>query len=471
MTEIYNPVIKAPEYEITITEKIRRKDGREYILSFVGPDRIPAIELEIYGEIRTCSLKWLSLMTHFEVDLYKRDFFMVNFTPCKAWTSNSLGMLMRFNRKPIVYKEGFRVIPNFTRYAVSREGIVIDTYSGKICGKKTKVVTGEVDRYLRVSVYDPNKKSMIAALLHRLVALAWVTNSHPMKYNIVNHIDGNKQNPDADNLEWVDHRGNILHAYDTRLRSQNIDCRIYDIVENKEHEFVSLRQACEFMSISPRSNNAILLHHHSSLINGRYLYKEASDTTEWNLTNLKHKKPIVDVTIIYLDGTEMKFSYIEDIVSHFNLVYDPAARDTKAQVYALSKKMGFDVIWINLAEVYPIQVYVVNTGEILDFDSIILAGRAISVNARTIGQTIRRGERSVTKGYAYRVKSDKPWDTNFNSPINTPICILGVNIKTQERIESISARGAQIKTGIDRKFIVRALKGLPINGNWSFTYS
>ena len=52
--------------------------------------------------------------------------------------------------------------------------------------------------------------------IHRLVASAFIPS--PVGKKIVNHIDGNKQNNVATNLEWTDHAGNNKHAYETGLR-------------------------------------------------------------------------------------------------------------------------------------------------------------------------------------------------------------------------------------------------------------
>ena len=46
--------------------------------------------------------------------------------------------------------------------------------------------------------------------VHRLVAEAFIEN--PKGYKYVNHIDGNKSNPKASNLEWCNQKYNALHA-------------------------------------------------------------------------------------------------------------------------------------------------------------------------------------------------------------------------------------------------------------------
>ena len=58
-----------------------------------------------------------------------------------------------------------------------------------------------------------------ANLVHRLVALHFVENANPSIRIHVNHIDGDKTNNFATNLEWCDRSENINHAMRTGLCS------------------------------------------------------------------------------------------------------------------------------------------------------------------------------------------------------------------------------------------------------------
>ncbi len=93
--------------------------------------------------------------------------------------------------------------------------------SGKTgADRKWTKITGSNNRsdkkgYLQVKIvgkYKGNKHTFI----HRLVAEAFV----PNKFNKpeVNHIDGNKMNNSASNLEWVTRHENMQHSVSTGLK-------------------------------------------------------------------------------------------------------------------------------------------------------------------------------------------------------------------------------------------------------------
>lgn len=60
--------------------------------------------------------------------------------------------------------------------------------------------------------------------VHRIVAEAFIDNHDNLPQ--VNHIDGNKLNNNADNLEWVSSSENIRHAYSTGLNNRKNHSRI-----------------------------------------------------------------------------------------------------------------------------------------------------------------------------------------------------------------------------------------------------
>ena len=119
----------------------------------------------------------------------------------------------------------------YDHYSVSRCGIVIHNV------KNTIVKSRKNDRgYLVVELWE-NTTSRKTARVHRLVAEAFIPN--PNNYPEVNHKDGVTSNPSIDNLEWITHKGNMIHAVENNLLPfQKITCQtahlICKILEEKK---------------------------------------------------------------------------------------------------------------------------------------------------------------------------------------------------------------------------------------------
>lgn len=99
-------------------------------------------------------------------------------------------------------------INSFPNYSVSNTGKIRNDLSGKI-KSPIKGTTG----YLNVDLYNGGKRTK--AKIHRLVSEAFIPN--PDNKPEVNHIDGDKHNNNAENLEWVTRSENIRHAFSTGL--------------------------------------------------------------------------------------------------------------------------------------------------------------------------------------------------------------------------------------------------------------
>ena len=71
-----------------------------------------------------------------------------------------------------------------------------------------------VKGYLQITLQKQGKKEY--KKVHRLVAEAFIENTYNKRE--VNHIDGNKSNNNATNLEWVTSSENQIHAYKMGLQ-------------------------------------------------------------------------------------------------------------------------------------------------------------------------------------------------------------------------------------------------------------
>lgn len=94
-----------------------------------------------------------------------------------------------------------------SEYRITDEGKVYNVTKGTEL-KGTSIT--KMNRYVKVHVdkFRP---------LHRLVATAFLPN--PDNLPQVNHIDGNRLNNAASNLEWCSASSNVKHAYGTQLKT------------------------------------------------------------------------------------------------------------------------------------------------------------------------------------------------------------------------------------------------------------
>jgi len=112
-----------------------------------------------------------------------------------------------FETAKLLKEKGFNIKP-FHQYYVSSCGKVFGCKGNEM--KQTVTNRG----YKRITLSIDGKEERWS--VHRLVALLFVPN--PEQKPQVNHIDGNKENNDASNLEWCTASENNKHAFRTGLK-------------------------------------------------------------------------------------------------------------------------------------------------------------------------------------------------------------------------------------------------------------
>lgn len=108
--------------------------------------------------------------------------------------------------KPIVYQN-----IKFGMYEVSN--------MGRVRNIKTRHIMSQCPSekgYLMTEFRCYGNKGSRSIKIHRIVAITFV-DGRTNERNEVNHIDGNKNNNKASNLEWVSRKENIRHGFDNGL--------------------------------------------------------------------------------------------------------------------------------------------------------------------------------------------------------------------------------------------------------------
>ena len=102
--------------------------------------------------------------------------------------------------------EKWTTIQEASNYEVSTYGNIRNKITQKILkGRLTK------SGYLQVSLKIDETNKFSNRYIHRLVAIYWIDN--PKNKREVNHKDGNKENNNINNLEWVTSSENQKHRH------------------------------------------------------------------------------------------------------------------------------------------------------------------------------------------------------------------------------------------------------------------
>lgn len=90
-----------------------------------------------------------------------------------------------------------------------------------------------IDKYLCVNLYKKGKLKQVK--VHRIVAFEFILN--PENKKTINHIDGNKENNNINNLEWSTVPENNKHAWKIGLKkpSEYQKQRVKECIGGKNH--------------------------------------------------------------------------------------------------------------------------------------------------------------------------------------------------------------------------------------------
>lgn len=140
---------------------------------------------------------------------------------------------------------GFYVVRHHPNVLVSRDGKCISTDGVSYNVRRRNDGYGLVAGIK--STLDGERKER---LLHVIQAWAFSPRLITEDNQIPNHLDGNPNNWDASNLEWTTYSGNILHAYQNGLRTDNRHVIVKNVKTQVEEEFYSLHEASRKLGVS-----------------------------------------------------------------------------------------------------------------------------------------------------------------------------------------------------------------------------
>lgn len=150
-------------------------------------------------------------------------------------------------------EEIWKPVPEFERlYMVSNMGRVFSLYNDKYVD-----LSLNKSGYVYVSLWRNGVRKQFR--LHRLVAMVFVPNDDPDNKVQVNHIDENKQNNAASNLEWCtpSYNTNYGNCIAKRVVHSYVPVEAYNFNGKLMYRFESIVEANRYLKI-PDNDNAIV---------------------------------------------------------------------------------------------------------------------------------------------------------------------------------------------------------------------
>lgn len=116
---------------------------------------------------------------------------------------------------PIHKKDGTVINPKPGAYKVSNHGRIYSNITNTYLHPHLDAGYWKLD--MTCVDQDGNRVNGKNVKLHRLLAITFDLPNHSEERDMINHIDGNRDNCSLKNLEWVTCQENVRHAFDSQL--------------------------------------------------------------------------------------------------------------------------------------------------------------------------------------------------------------------------------------------------------------
>lgn len=251
------------------------------------------------------------------------------------------------------FLKDFFYIPEYTSYAINNNGQIYNIRRDSLY-TPLKI---DLDTKMRnsTSITSDTKRNNHPGI-YRLLAMTFIDHDSNYENMDVNHINGDKHDDRVENLEWITHQENMIHAVENGLRSDNKPIEVKSYLTGNVQKFRSIAICCNHFGIGK-------IYLKKSISAG--IMKLSNDLKDW----------------YYI-------KFINDDTININSV---AVKDVEERK---NKE--------------PIKIKALNiiNNQILEFNSVSDAARSLSVERKSISLYINSDSTLPVKGYVFRYLED-----------------------------------------------------------------
>lgn len=421
------------------------------------------ITIAPYGDKVRVEKEWLKLIALYNLSIPnipkidRNKIFDIEFHKYRRiGYNNNDDYIVSFKKPVYIDKEKeFRLIARYPNYAISKDGRILELKSKRILTYDTSKIKEDV--YPTVQLYDSKVRTLYMVFIHRIMATTWCENKNNDFYKrpFVNHIDRNKHNFQADNLEWVSSSSNTLHALSPNTVNENLvynkEFTVLNVETNQVTHLNSMSKVAEFIGRAKinlrfdKLNNGKVYNG----TNGSFLIKQYGEEEFVRNEFVKWKNFYYVVT--YVDGREEKHMTIPDL--NFNMLGIKGVMEYgKLRDTILKRRSDVkDVVrFSNKLTVTKVEAMDITTGKVYEAKSMREMERLLNVS-NTVTQSAYRNKnanRVYLNKYVFKFNGEGIWNKDkYLVPSNLPYCYT-IN---KEKINSL--RKLSERTGIDRPIL------------------
>lgn len=371
-----------------------------------------------------------------------------------------------YHKRPVYYNSEYRYVPGFCMLAVSKDGRIINTNTntiieGHICKGYRQLTINCMREHGNLQ-----KKNIT---FHRLIALAWVANTNAQLHSVVNHIDGNKLNNAASNLEWVTPKDNSNHAVKIGIDSKSAPCKLRNVENGEIIEFPSQQKAAEFLGLKANAASLTVNRQINYLFNDIYEFRSSTDTRPWFYENVEcipggsrsqyvFRITKADGKVVIVNGINRTLSYVgSNKKGHTFIPYDVITECNKYH-----PDWSIEFIDLQTNNNTPIEVRNESTGEIKEFKNIQAVMKFLKVSGnKGIRRSLANNGARIYNGYRFRYKSEDnaEWPTcNTAYTEGEPKKLLITYFNSDKKVKCKSLREASRLLGISGDAIRRIIR-------------